>query len=133
MRVRLWASVVVYLLVFVPFSSGQKSTGTITGTVTDASGAVVAGASVGLINERTGSTRNTTTNEQGSFSFPELDSGTYTLTLNKAGFKQMRQKNVELHVADVTTLNVKMDVGAVSETVTVDRRRVEHHAWRADS
>ncbi len=122
MRVRLWASVVVCLclLVLVPFTSAQKTTGTITGTVTDPSGAVVAGASITLVNERTGATRNAATNEQGSFSFPELDAGTYTLSLNKTGFKKLIEKNVELHVADVTTLNMRMDMGAISEMVEVE-------------
>ena len=108
------------LLVLAPSASAQKSTGTITGTVSDPSGAVVPGATVSLVNERTGAAREAVTNEQGSFSFPELEAGTYRIAVNKAGFKKLALKNVELHVADVTSLNLKMEMGAASETVMVE-------------
>src|SRR6266571_5294559 len=108
------------LLVLAPSASAQKATGTITGTVTDPSAAVVPGATVSVVNERTGAARSATTNEQGSFSFPEADAGTYTLTVTKTGFKRQTQKNVELHVADVTNLSVKMEMGAATEVVEVE-------------
>ncbi len=108
------------LLVLAPSASAQKTTGLITGTVTDPSGAVVPGATVSLVNERTSAARETPTNEQGSFSFPELEAGTYRVTVNKAGFKKLAMKNVELHVADVTSLNLKMEMGAATETVMVE-------------
>jgi hypothetical protein len=104
----------------VPIASAQKITGLITGTVTDPSGAAVPGATVTVVNERTSATRSATTNEQGSFSFPELDPGVYTLTVNKTGFKKLTERNVELHVADVTALAVKMEMGAANETVMVE-------------
>src|SRR6266581_6437113 len=108
------------LLVLTPTASAQKTSGTITGTVTDPSGAVVPGATVSVVNERTGAAREAATNEEGSFSFPELEAGTYRITINKGGFKKLALKNVELHVADVTTLNLKMEMGAASETVMVE-------------
>src|SRR6266481_3907652 len=108
------------LLVLAPIASAQKTSGTITGTLTDPSGAVVPGATVSVVNERTGAAREAATNEEGSFSFPELEAGTYRLTVNKGGFKKLALKNVELHVADVTTLNLKMEMGAASETVVVE-------------
>src|SRR5256712_5427508 len=107
------------LLILAPSASAQKATGTITGTVTDPSGAVVPGATVTIVNERTSTARSATTNEQGSFSFPEVDAGTYALTVTKTGFKKQTQKNVELHGADVTNLNVKMEMGAATEVVEV--------------
>jgi len=108
------------LMVLAPSASAQKTSGTITGTVTDPSGAVVPGATVSVVNDRTGTARETATNEQGSFSFPELEAGTYRLTVNKSGFKKLTERNVELHVADVTSLNVKMEMGAATETVMVE-------------
>src|SRR5438445_3934 len=108
MRVRVCASFVTCLLILVSFASAQKTAGTITGTLTDPSGAVVPGAIVSVVNERTGAARDAATNEEGSFSFPELEAGTYRITINKGGFKKLALKNVELHVADVTTLNFKM-------------------------
>ncbi len=106
------------LLFLAPTASAQKTTGLITGTVTDPSGAAVPVATVNILNERTSATRSATTNEQGSFSFPELDPGIYTLTVNKGGFKKLTERNVELHVADVTSVTLKMEMGAASETVT---------------
>src|SRR5216683_1475449 len=108
------------LSVLAPAASAQKITGLITGTVTDPSGAAVPDATVTVVNERTSATRSTTTNGEGSFSFPELDPGMYALTVNKTGFKKLTERNVELHVADVTSLNVKMEMGAASETVVVE-------------
>ena len=91
------------LFALAPSASAQKTSGTITGTVTDPSGAAMPGATVGVVNERTGAAREAATNEEGSFSFPELEAGTYRLTVNKGGFKKLALKSVELHVADVTT------------------------------
>ena len=103
----------------------QKTTGTITGTVADASGAVVPGATVKLIHRATGSSRTTVSNDQGSFSFPELNAGTYAVTVTKAGFKQNVSENVELHVADVTNVPVKLEVGSQAETVTVEANAIQ--------
>src|SRR6267143_2313898 len=108
------------VLFLAPAASAQKTSGTITGTLTDPSGAVVPGATISVVNERTGAAREATTNDDGSFSFPELEAGTYRLTVNKAGFKKLALRGVELHVADVTSLNLKVDVGAATETVMVE-------------
>src|SRR5215472_14258119 len=108
------------LLALAPSASAQKATGTITGTLTDPSGAVVPGANVSIVNDRTGASRETTTNDQGSFSFPELDAGMYRVSVNKTGFKKLSLKAVELHVGDVTNLNLKMEMGAAAETVVVE-------------
>ena len=108
------------LLLLAPSAFAQKTSGTITGTVTDPSGAAVPGATVGLVSERTGAARQTVSNEQGSFSFPEVEPGIYTLTVNKGGFKKLTERNVELHVGDVTAVNLRMEMGAASETVTVE-------------
>jgi len=120
----LGASSFAALLVLTPTALAQKTSGTITGTLTDPSGAVVPGATVSIVNDRTGASRETTTNEQGSFSFPELDAGTYRVSISKTGFKKLSLKAVELHVADVTNLNLKMEMGVAAETVTVEANAV---------
>ena len=132
MRVRVCASFAICLLILVPYASAQKTSGTITGTLTDPSGAVVPGATVSVVNERTAAARETMTNEEGSFSLPELEAGTYRLTVNKAGFKKLALKNVELHVADVTTLNLKMEMGAATETVMVESSPVSVNTSTGD-
>ncbi len=135
MRVRGLLAGLVFLLVFaivIPSAIAQKTTGTITGTVTDPAGAVVPGATVVIVNNNTGATRETFTNDQGVFSFPEQSEGVYTLTVTKAGFKKLTQQNVQLHVADVTNLNVKMDMGAASETVVVEANAVSVNTSTGD-
>src|SRR5258708_20416366 len=120
------------LLALTPTASAQKTSGTITGTVTDPSGAAVPGATVSAVNERTGAARQAVTNEQGSFSFPELDPSVYTLTVNKGGFKKLTERNVELHVGDVTAVNLKMEMGAATETVTVKAAPIPVNTSTAD-
>src|SRR6266851_3545157 len=120
------------LFVLAPSASAQKTSGTITGTVTDPSGAAMPGATVGVVNERTGAAREAMTNEEGSFSFPELEAGTYRLTVNKGGFKKLALKSVELHVADVTTLNLKMEMGAATETVMVESSPIQVNTSTGD-
>jgi hypothetical protein len=125
MQLRGWVALgLLILLVAVPAALAQKTTGTITGTVLDPAGAAVPGASVTITNVNTGSSRDAVTNDQGDFSFPEQSEGVYTLTVTKSGFKKLTQRNVQLHVADVTNLNIKMDMGAASETVVVEATAV---------
>src|SRR5262245_23734601 len=68
--------------------AAQTFRGTVLGTVTDSSGAAVAGAAVTVKNVDTGLTRTVTTSEDGSYSAPELPIGNYTVTVEKEGFKQ---------------------------------------------
>ncbi|GAC1438967.1 MAG: hypothetical protein NVS1B11_35950 [Terriglobales bacterium] len=118
MRKILW--VLLGLSLFVTVSSwAQKFTGTLTGTVTDPSGAVVPGTVVKATSLTTGSVRTATTNTEGSFTLPELNPDKYRVSFSKAGFKEEIQENVELHVADTQALNVHLSVGAAGQTVEV--------------
>ena len=112
-------------LAVLPSAFAQITTGTITGTVTDASGAAMADASVTVTSTQTGASRTAQTNSEGSFSFPDLNAGTYTVSVTKTGFKKVTEKNVESHVADVTTLTIKLPIGAVSESVVVEASAVQ--------
>src|SRR6266540_4364500 len=104
MRKASWAVVLLFVSLSIP-SLAQKFTGTLTGTVTDQSGAVVAGASVKATSKTTGATRTTMTNNGGSYTFPELNPDNYDVSFSKAGFKQVVHQNVALHVADNLSLN----------------------------
>src|SRR6476660_8150985 len=110
-RFSLIAAFVVFLLALVPSAVAQITSGTITGVVTDTSGAVVAGANVTITSTQTGGVRTSTTSAEGSFSFPELSPGIYNITVTKQGFKKVEQKGVEAHVADLTNVTIKMPVG----------------------
>src|SRR5215212_849360 len=106
------------VFVFTSVALGQN-TGTISGTVQDQSGAVVAGANVRAQNPATNFSRETTSATNGFYRFDQLPVGTYTLSVEAAGFKKSVTQQVALSVNDALTLDLKLEVGQVSEVVTV--------------
>ena len=98
---------------------GQQITGTIAGTVKDTQGAVVTSAIVKATNIDTGLSRSTTATADGAYLIQYLPVGTYTVEVNAAGFKRFVQENVVLNVDQTQALNVILDVGVQSQTVTV--------------
>ena len=95
------------------------ATGTIVGTVTDNSGAVVAGASVTIVDKATGDTRSTTTNDVGHFIFPNVPPAEYIIKFKKSGFAELDVTNATVQVGTQLSENVQMKLGSVSTTVTV--------------
>ncbi len=106
------------VFVFTAVALGQN-TGTITGTVQDQSGAVIAGANVKAQNPATNFTRETTSATNGFYRFDQLPVGTYSITVEAAGFKRSVSQNIALSVNDALTVEIKLEVGQVSEVVTV--------------
>jgi hypothetical protein len=92
---------------------------TLNGTVTDASGSIVAGAAVELKSAETGFHREGSTNSAGIYEFTPLAVGSYTVTVLKAGFKPAAVKNVDILFGQTRTLDVRLEVGATTETVEV--------------
>src|SRR5579883_2004171 len=107
----------VFLISALAFSQGN--TGTITGTVTDPSGAAVPAAQVSAINAATDATVKTTTNEQGQFALPSMLAGSYRLTVSKPGFRSEARSGIEVNAGITVTANIKLEVGQTSETVEV--------------
>src|SRR3984957_18284517 len=98
----------------------QELAATLTGTVTDPSGAVVAGATVGVHSEETGAdVRSVTTSASGSFNITNLPAGRYTVTVTNSGFQTFVAKDVILNVAEKHTLDVALVTGKTTETVEV--------------
>lgn len=97
----------------------QNTTGTISGSITDSSNAGVPKAEISILNEETGLRRTATSNEDGSFRVPFLPIGSYTVQVRKEGFRSEVQKNVELEILQVRTVDFALQLGAVSETITV--------------
>jgi hypothetical protein len=95
------------------------STGTLSGTVTDPKGAVVAGATVNVKNTGTNQEFSTQTNNNGAYSIPTLSSGVYTATIVAAGFKQAAVTDIKIDVGKASTINVELEIGSQNETVTV--------------
>jgi hypothetical protein len=98
----------------------QSPTATINGQVRDASGAVVEGADIQLINDRTNMRFPAKTNQEGIYSLPTVPPGLYRLQVSKAGFKTIVKPNILLNVLDARAINFDLPVGAVSQTVTVE-------------
>lgn len=97
----------------------QVDTGSITGTLTDTSGAVVSGAKVTLTNEGTGTSLSTTTGADGVYEFSPVRIGSYKLDASAQGFKKEVQIHVVVDVSARVLVNFKLQPGAVSETIEV--------------
>jgi hypothetical protein len=110
--------VAVFLAVSTAFA--QSTAGTISGRTVDASGAVVAGAEVHVIDQVGRNTRTFTTTSTGDFVFPNLEPGMYTVTAKASGFKMYEKKDISLSANDRLALgDLKLEVGAITETVEV--------------
>ena len=106
------------LLLFCGSALGSV-TASISGTVTDASGAAIVGAAVTATNVETGIVQTLHTNQQGYFTFPSLALGHYDVDVQQSGFRPFRETGVLLDVNSAVTVNVAMQVGDVKEAVTV--------------
>lgn len=98
--------------------NSQTSRGTVTGTVTDSSGALLAGATITLTNPKTGSDRSTTSNGEGLYRFDAVDPGTYSVKISASGFGEVTKTNVE--VAASQTAEVGATMTPAGQQVTVD-------------
>lgn len=103
-------------------ASAQVNTASLTGLVSDQSGAVVRGAAVTATNPATNVSRVTTTNESGYYSFPILHAGGYEVTVELRGFKKHVRDGVVLEVGQKARVDLSLEVGEVSESVTVAGR-----------
>jgi Carboxypeptidase regulatory-like domain len=99
---------------------GQELAATLTGTVTDSSGALVAGATILVHSQDTGAdVRTVTTSNTGSFNITNIPAGHYTVTVRQPGFQTYVANDVVLYTAEKHTLDVRLKTGQVSETVEV--------------
>lgn len=109
---------VALALFCVPAAWGQATT-SLRGLVSDPSGAAIPNATVHLVNADTGFERTAPTDAQGNYVFNAVLPGTYTVSVEASGFSRYEEKNVQLLVNLPATRNIKMKIGATSETVTV--------------
>ncbi|HFB98917.1 MAG TPA: carboxypeptidase regulatory-like domain-containing protein, partial [Bryobacterales bacterium] len=107
------------LVVSLGIAWGQGSVGTLNGTVMDSTGAVIPGATVVVTNVATGVEHTTTTTSAGAYTVPYLPAGTYTIRVSSPGFRTAVRENVILRAAQVLTVNITLELGAVTEEVTV--------------
>ncbi len=109
-------------LLMVPLVSGtawaQTFTGGVRGVVSD-SGGIVPGVTVTLTNEGNGATREAVSNEQGAYNFSAVPPGTYTVKGVLTGFKTFENKGIRVATQQFVTMDIKLDVGQLQETITV--------------
>jgi Carboxypeptidase regulatory-like domain len=116
---------IVSLLLFQsPAVAQGTSTGSVQGIVADQSGATVPDATVVLTNVANGAALNSQTDASGSFSFPIVAAGRYTLRVNKSGFKTYVQSEFAVNAASPVKLNVALTLGQTTEEVTVSEAPV---------
>ena len=126
MKVRIKGSVFLLASFFAmasmltPYAHAQQTLGGITGTVTDASGAVVADATVTLVGDQTKLTRSQNSNSNGGYLFVNLPIGSYTLTITHAGFQSQTIPSILVQANRTASVNAELKVGNVSESITVE-------------
>src|SRR5215472_3818453 len=102
-----------------PVLYAQGPVGTLNGTVSDPAGAVVPGAAIVATNNSTGLESKTTSTSSGGYTLPYLPSGTYTIRVSAPGFRTTTAEDVTLRVAQTMTIDIKLELGSVSEQVVV--------------
>src|SRR5215831_14415708 len=109
------AALVVSALAF-----AQTTSSRISGSITDPHGAAVPGASVNILNPVTGQIFTTITNTQGDFVVPSVPAATYRVTVEAKGFRTSILNDVKVDAAVPATVNARLEVGAVTETIEVE-------------
>jgi len=116
---RLTTSVLMFLLLFAGASFAQSERGTITGAITDPTGAVVPKAAVEAKNMNTGVTYKAASSETGNYTISQLPVGKYQITVAVSGFKQYAQSGITVSTAQVLRINVQLEVGNIQEVISV--------------
>ncbi|MBZ5537149.1 MAG: TonB-dependent receptor [Acidobacteriia bacterium] len=108
------------LLLVSTMSFAQTSKGTIAGSITDATGALVPGATVTITATTGGETRTATTDATGAYRFDALNPGVYSIAVTASGFAPLKIENLEARASLITTVNGKLEVSGVTSTVNVE-------------
>jgi hypothetical protein len=117
---RFIACLAIALLLACGIASAQSTTGTVLGTVKDATGASVSGAIVKLSNTGTNNSRSSIANDSGTFQFPNLESGTYQLEITAVGFEQVRFNPFALGARETKRLDAELKIATQTTTVDVE-------------
>lgn len=111
--------VLLFLVSMGVYAYAQDSRGSITGQVTDPTGAALPNASVTVTNTDTGAVFHATTTAEGFYTAPDLLPGGYTVTVNATGFRAFERTGIQLQTQENVTINVKLTVGSASAMITV--------------
>ncbi len=127
-RVHLVSRILYFLtcFAFANIAGAQTTTGTVSGTVVDAGGASVPGATVTITDQANQASRTAVTNESGSFSFPSLQAGTYTTRVEKTGFQAFeRQGDALIANQELSLGTIHLTVGAMNQTIEVQAQTAQ--------
>jgi hypothetical protein len=116
---RIFSLLAIVLLLTGALAWSQDARGSIVGTVTDASGAVVAGAQVEVLNKAMGTRLSLRTNEAGLYTATFLIPGQYQVRAEMAGFKKFLRDDIEVRVNDRIEVNIPLEIGAAEQSVTI--------------
>ena len=107
-----------------PIWAQIAATGALTGTITDSTGAAVPEAHIKVISEATGETREVASQTYGAYFVPQLTPGSYRVEVSKNGFQALSRPGLQINVTETTRLDLRLEVGAVSQKVTVEASAV---------
>jgi hypothetical protein len=110
---------ILILFSFLPAALHAQETGTIVGSITDGTGAVIPGATLTLVNTSTQFRRAVTTGDRGEFVASGMPTGNYTITAEKPGFQKLDRSGVTLSTASTLTLDLQLTIGSETQTVSV--------------
>jgi hypothetical protein len=115
-----WSILLFAVAALLPLAAtAQILYGSIVGNVTDSTGAAIPGASVSITNTGTGNVRETTTNAVGAYTVPTLQAGSYSVKVTAQGFRPAEVQNVTVTINTVTRTNLSLELGQVTESITV--------------
>ena len=117
--VRLCLAITAFALIAVSSAVAQSIYGGVRGIISDAQGSLVSGAKVTLTDEATNSTRAAVTNETGEYNFASVVPSVYTVSAESPGFKRIERKGIPLATQQVATVDLRLEVGNVTESVMV--------------
>ncbi|HEX8766231.1 MAG TPA: carboxypeptidase-like regulatory domain-containing protein, partial [Candidatus Acidoferrum sp.] len=115
-----YIAVALFLLAAATLGFSQSSRGTIAGTILDPSGAVVEGATITATGVETGAVYKTTSTATGSYRIPDMQLGTYNITVSANGFNTSEEKGVVVQINTISSLDVTLQPGDVKQTLTVN-------------
>ena len=133
MRVRVFAAAFAWLCCFCLILQAQSERGTITGSVRDASGAIVPGAKVTVTNTATNVVTTVSTNDAGEFTAPSLDAGVYTIRVEKEGFRPAKTTGLTVSAATTVRSDSTLQVGTSTQAIEVQASAVQLHTDDAKS
>ncbi|HXS01250.1 MAG TPA: carboxypeptidase regulatory-like domain-containing protein [Pyrinomonadaceae bacterium] len=119
MNKNLLCIVILILTAFATNTFAQDVTARIDGQVNDPNGAVVLNAAITLTNTKTGEVRTVQSNDSGGYTITQIQPGTYDLSVKAQGFKEYLSRALELNVNDRKTINIPLETGAITESITV--------------